>query len=200
MAMCGRFALHANPEVIALQFRLAAAPAFAPRYNIAPTAEILAITESGAAPLRWGLFGKVYNLRADKPRGRLRPCLVPASGFYEWQRRGTRKQPYYVRPAHDALFGFAGLYGHGNCAILTVEANGVLSAIHDRMPAIVAPRDYARWLDGAALALAPAADASVSAYPVGAEINSGTAESPRLVEPLPSGVAPRGASGSLFGD
>jgi len=195
--MCGRFALHANPDVVALQFRLTAMPAFAPRYNIAPTAEILAITERGAAPLRWGLFGKVYNLRADKPHGRLRPCLVPASGFYEWQRRGSRKQPYYVRPAHDALFGFAGLYGHGNCAILTVEANGALRAIHDRMPAIVAPRDYARWLGGEALTLAPAADESVIAYPVGAEINSGSAESARLVEPLSSDVA---ASGGLFGD
>jgi putative SOS response-associated peptidase YedK len=198
--MCGRFALHANPDVVALQFRLSAAPVFAPRYNIAPTAEILAVTERGAAPLRWGLFGKVHNLRADKPRGRLLPCLVPASGFYEWQRRGARKQPFYVRPAHDALFGFAGLYGHGNCAILTVEANGALRAIHDRMPAIVATRDYARWLGGEALALAAAADESVTAYPVGAEINSGTAESARLVEPLPSGVAARGASGSLFGD
>jgi putative SOS response-associated peptidase YedK len=68
------------------------------------------------------------------------------------------------------------------------------------MPAIVATRDYARWLGGEALALATAADESVAAYPVGAEINSGTAESARLVEPLPSGVAARGASGSLFGD
>ena len=198
--MCGRYALHAVPEVIALQFRLGTAPTVAPRYNIAPTAEILAITERGAAPLRWGLFGKAHNLRADKPRGRLRPCLVPANGFYEWQRRGTGKQPYYIRPAHDALFGFAGLYGHGNCAILTVEANGALRAIHDRMPAIVAPRDYARWLGGESIPLAPALDEEVAAYPVGADINSGAAESARLIDPLPSGVATRGASGSLFGD
>jgi putative SOS response-associated peptidase YedK len=197
--MCGRYALQANPEVVALQFRLSGAPVFAARYNIAPTMEILAVTERGVAPMRWGLFGKVYNLRADKAHGRLRPCLVPASGFYEWQRRGTRKQPYYIRPAHDALFGFAGLYGRGNCAILTVEANGALRAIHDRMPAIVAQRDYARWLGGEGLALVPAADETIDAYPVGAGINSGSAESPSLIEPLAPGAA-RGASGSLFGD
>jgi putative SOS response-associated peptidase YedK len=198
--MCGRYALHSNPDVIALQFHLAALPAFAPRYNIAPTAEILAVTASGAAQLHWGLYGKVYNVRAEKSPGRLRRCLVPANGFYEWQKRGGGKQPFYIRPAREPLFGFAGLWGHGNCAIVTVPANAALSAIHDRMPAIIAPQDYSRWLGGADGLLAPAPEAETLAYPVGAQINSGSAESPRLIEPVNSGIEPRGRSGSLFGD
>jgi len=204
--MCGRYALHSNPDVVALQFHLGSVPAFAPRYNIAPSAEILAVTPAGAAQLRWGLYGKVYNVRAEKSPGRLRRCLVPANGFYEWQKRGGKppfaKQPFYIRPAHDPLFGFAALWGHGNCAIVTVPANGTLSAIHERMPAIISPRDYLRWLGGEDGLLAPAPDDETIAYPVGAEINRGSAESPRLIEPAGerSGVEPRGRSGSLFGD
>jgi putative SOS response-associated peptidase YedK len=113
---------------------------------------------------------------------------------------GSRKQPYYVRPAQDRLFGFAGVWDGDTCAILTVAANQVLRAIHHRMPAVIARERYAAWLAGQAGLLLPAPDESVSVHPVGAEINSGAAESPRLIEPLDSEVARRGHSGSLFGD
>jgi putative SOS response-associated peptidase YedK len=198
--MCGRYALHSHPDVIALQFHLGELPAFAPRYNIAPAAEVLAVRRDGAALLRWGLRGKAHNIRAETARSGLRRCLVPADGFYEWRRVGTGKQPYYVRPARDALFGFAGVWEAGTCAILTIEANETLRAIHHRMPAIVAPRDYALWLEGADGLLAPAPEESTLAHPVSARINSGAAESPQLVEPLPSEVEARGRTGSLFGD
>jgi putative SOS response-associated peptidase YedK len=197
--MCGRYALHSNPDVVALQFHLAAVPAFAPRYNIAPAAEVLAVKPDGAVVLRWGFRGKAHNMRAETTRSRHR-CLIPADGFYEWRKVGSGKQAYYVRPAHDALFGFAGIWDETTCAILTVDANRALAAIHHRMPAIIAPRSYAAWLGGDEGLLAPAADEEIVAYPVGAAINSGSAESPRLIEPLPSGVEPPGRSGSLFGD
>ena len=197
--MCGRYALHSNPEVVALQFHLSAVPAFAPRYNIAPAAQALAVKRDGAVMLRWGFRGKAHNLRAETARSRRR-CLIPANGFYEWRKVGSGKQAYYVRPARDALFGFAGIWDEETCAILTVEANRALLAIHHRMPAIVAQQNYARWLAGDDGRLAPAPDDETLAYPVGPEINSGTAESPRLIEPLPSEVEPRGRSGSLFGD
>ena len=197
--MCGRFALHSSPEVVALQFRLSAVPTFAPRYNIAPTAQVLVIKDDAAGLLRWGYQGKAHNIRAETLRSRRR-CLVPASGFYEWRRVGSGKQPYYVRPTRDALFGFAGVCDQETCAILTVPASRALLPIHQRMPAIVAPQDYARWLSGAEGLLGPAADDATLAYPVGTEINSGSAESSRLIEPLPSGVEPQGRSGSLFGD
>src|SRR5437868_2266420 len=103
--MCGRYSLHSHPDVIALQFGLRSLPAFAPRYNIAPSAAILAVRSDGAALLRWN--PKPSNARAetvaDKPAFRdayrKRRCLVPADGFFEWKALGARKQPYYIRPA-----------------------------------------------------------------------------------------------------
>jgi putative SOS response-associated peptidase YedK len=197
--MCGRYALHSNPEVVALQFHLAAVPAFTPRYNIAPASQVLVIKPDAAVALRWGLRGKAHNIRAETTRSRRR-CLIPANGFYEWRKVGSGKQAYYVRPARDALFGFAGIWDEETCAILTVGANRALLAIDHRMPAIVAPQDYARWLGGDDGPLAPAPEDETVACPVGSEVNSGTAESPRLIEPLPSGVELPGRSGSLFGD
>ena len=197
--MCGRFALHSNPDVVALQFHLAAVPAFVPRYNIAPAADVLVVKQEGAVVLRWGLRGKAHNIRGETLRSHRR-CLIPASGFYEWRKVGSGKQAYYVRPAQDALFGLAGIWDEATCAILTMQANRALLPIHHRMPAIVARHDYARWLSGDDDLLVAAPDEATLAYPVGAEVNSGTAESPRLIEPLPSGVEPVGRSGSLFGD
>ena len=198
--MCGRYALHANPEVVALQFQLEALPPYPARYNIAPAAQVLAVRPQGAALLKWGWRGKAHNLRAETAGGWRSRCLIPADGFYEWRRVGSGRQPYYVRPARERLFGFAGVWDENTCAILTVAANQALRDIHHRMPAIIARERYAAWLAGEAGLLAPAPDAEVEAYPVGAEINSGAAESPRLIEPQPSGLPPRGASGSLFGD
>jgi putative SOS response-associated peptidase YedK len=197
--MCGRYALHANPEVVALQFHLEAVPPYPARYNIAPAAQVLAVKPQGAVLLKWGWRGKAHNLRAETAATRHR-CLIPASGFYEWRRVGAGKQPYYVRPARDALFGFAGVWDGETCAILTVAANDALRGIHHRMPAIVAPADYPRWLGGEEGALGPAPDDAVLPYPVSNAINSGAAETARLIEPLPSGVLPEGASGSLFAD
>jgi putative SOS response-associated peptidase YedK len=145
------------------------------------------------------LRGKAHNLRAETAGRSARRCLVPADGFYEWQRVGSGKQPYYVRPSRESLFGLAGVWQDGTCAILTVEANGALRAVHHRMPAIIPPRDYSAWLGGDDGLLAPAPDEDLLAYRVGAQINSGAAESPALIEPV-SAVAERGRSGSLFGD
>ncbi len=192
--MCGRFALHAHPQVIALQFALAAAPEIAPRYNIAPTADILVVRPGASGPMaarvRWGLVprwakdpsigAKLNNARAEtvaeKPSFRdafrKRRCLIPASGFYEWRREGNLKQPYYVHPALGEVFAFAGLWeswrGDGapleTCAIVTTDANAVMAPIHDRMPVIVARQDYARWLD-----CAPGNDVSDLLRPADAE-------------------------------
>jgi putative SOS response-associated peptidase YedK len=171
--MCGRFALHARPEVVALQFALGAVPPLAPRYNIAPASEILVVREGGAAALRWGLVprwakdpaagARMINARAETVAGkpsfreayRRRRCLVPASGFYEWRRSGPAKQPFYVRPAAGELFAFAGLWERWEgpdgpletCAVITTQANEVMAPIHDRMPVIIPPGDHSRWLD-----------------------------------------------------
>ncbi len=205
--MCGRYSLHAHPEVIKLQFRLNALPPLQPRYNLAPAAEVLIVRSEGASPARWQLGGRYHNLRADtvtqKPAWReayrKRRCLMPASGFYEWQQRGARKQPYYARPAHGELFAMAGLWEGGTCAVITTEANAAMRAVHDRMPVLVAQADYAAWLSGAEGLLAPAPEDALVLYPVGEAVNRAALDSPALIEPLPSGLQPRGVSGELFG-
>lgn len=200
--MCGRFALHSNPEVIALYFGLESVPALAPRYNIAPDAPVLVVAADGAAVARWRLKGKAHNVRAeslrDKPAFRnTRRCLVPANGFYEWKRAGRITQPYYVHPAQGELFAFAGLCDAESCAVITTVANRVVSRIHDRMPAIVPREHCARWLAGAGGLLAPAPDESIVAYPVGAAVNRAANDSPELIRPAPSAA---GATRDLFGD
>lgn len=126
------------------------------------------------ALVRWGLipswvkdprgFSTLINARsegaAEKPsfRGGLRHrrCLVPADGFYEWTGPRGAKRPYLVRMKDHGAFALAGLADHWlgadgseleTMAILTTEANTEMAPIHDRMPVIVAPGDYARWLD-----------------------------------------------------
>jgi putative SOS response-associated peptidase YedK len=130
--MCGRYALHSSPEVVALAFGLAEVPAYAPRYNIAPTAKLLVVRKGSggaqAAQVRWGLVprwakdpsmgARMNNARAEtaaeKPSFReafrRRRCLIPANGFYEWKAEGGIKQPYYIHPAGGVLFAFAGLW------------------------------------------------------------------------------------------
>lgn len=181
--MCGRFALHSSPEVVALQFGLDATPAFAPRYNVCPGSEILAVRAGRATLLPWG---RVPNARAEtvaeKPMfsqafRRFR-CLVPASGFYEWKRIGGRKQPYYVQPTGEALFALAGIVllwkGERSVSLLTTAPNELMRTLHERMPVIVAPADYAAWLDpaqdaGALLRAFPAA--GMRAHPVSPRVN-----------------------------
>jgi putative SOS response-associated peptidase YedK len=165
--------------------------------------------------MRWGLIpswakdasigNKLANARAEtvaeKPAFRSafkrRRCLIPASGFYEWKPVAGRKQPYYIRPADDGLFAFAGLYEVWSspegllhtCTVLTTDANALMREIHNRMPVIVAPEDYRRWLDpgnttGAGLGklLAPYPAEHMLAYPVSTRVNNARNEDPALIE------------------
>ncbi len=125
------------------------------------------------AYLRWGLIpawadapsiGDLHaNARSEtaatKPSFRqafrLRRCLVVADGFYEWQRVNGRRQPFFVGLQSDRPFGLAGLWGrwakHGepveSCTILTTDANELIHPIHGRMPVLIPPEQYGRWLD-----------------------------------------------------
>ena len=130
--MCGRYSLHTNPEVIALAFKLGLLPEIRPRYNIAPSTQVLIVREDKekgrvADLYRWGLIpswaqdpaigNKLANARAEtvaeKPSFRNAfkrwRCLIPASGFYEWKALKGRKQPYYIHPQGRELFGLAGI-------------------------------------------------------------------------------------------
>jgi putative SOS response-associated peptidase YedK len=237
--MCGRFALYASAERIRQQFVVDDDfdLDFGPRYNLAPTAQVLVIhSESSdrrpdkrvARLHRWGLIpawakeasmgAKLFNARAEtvavKPafrtafrRGR---CIVPASGFYEWQsveeNGRTSKQPYYIRPEKEGeLFGFAGLGERWrspageeihSCCIITTAANHLMVPIHERMPVILAARDYAAWLDPTGTdmdklrqLLGSAEAAGMVAYPVSRAVNSSRGEAPTFVEPLSPDIA-----------
>jgi len=198
--MCGRYALHSSPGVVALQFGLERVPQFAPRYNIAPTAQVLIVKPEGAALARWGFKGQMHNARAEtlslklsfRDAYRRRRCLIPANGFYEWKREGALKQPYYVHPAGTELFAFAGLWeiwqDIETCTVITTEANLAMRSIHDRMPVIVAPEHYAGWLYGEDGLLRPAAESALGCYPVSPAVNRAANESPALIAPLGSEI------------
>jgi putative SOS response-associated peptidase YedK len=196
------------------------AVAVAPRYNIAPTQPIAIVRVEGGRRqftfARWGLapawvedpraFSLLINARADgvldkpafKNAMRYRRCLVPASGFYEWQRRGRSKQPYWIRPRESGPMAFAGLWETwadkdggeiDSACIITVDANATVRPIHDRMPAIVDPADFDRWLnspeaDEAAALLKPAPDDLLEAFQVSNRVNRADDDDPGLIAPV----------------
>jgi len=197
--MCGRYALHASPEVVALQFGLDSAPPFDPSYNICPGGEILVIRgPRRPSLLRWGAGNKLINARAEtleeRPafRNAFRQfrCLVPASGFYEWQSVAGRKQPWYVLPKERQFFALGGIVllwqGVRSVAIVTTAANALMAKIHGRMPVIVAPESYDTWLgasDASAL-LAPSPADGMQAHPVSLRVNAPANDDEALLAPI----------------
>lgn len=226
--MCGRYSLSASPEEVKALFDYVEQPNFPPRYNIAPTQPIALVKhENGGRHFglaRWGLvpswvkdpasFTLLLNARAEtleqKPSFRAavrhRRCLIPANGFYEWQRKGAAKQPYWVAPADGRLLAFAGLwetYSHpeggdiDTASVITVEANSIMKPIHHRMPAILAPEQFSEWLNtGTIMArdavklLQPADNDLLLATPVSTRVNSVANDDPSLwdreVIPIPA--------------
>jgi putative SOS response-associated peptidase YedK len=188
--MCGRYALHASPDVVALQFGLDAVPEFAPRYNIAPATQVLLVRGAKASLAHWGLRRRFANLRAETlaqkfPEAyRNGRALVPASGFYEWQSRAGRKQPYYFSPADGPLLALAAVWEANTFSLITTRPNSTLSGIHDRMPVIIARDDYGAWLSGEEGLLRPAPDDALKVHPVGMAVNQAANDSPRLLEPV----------------
>ena len=185
--MCGRYALHANPGVVALQFGLDSPPEFLPRYNIAPATDILVVRNHKAALARWGLRGRFVNLRAETVASKFRAsarCLVPVSGFYEWKREGGRKQPYYFFPQNEPLFGFAALWERDTCSLITTEPNAVIGKVHDRMPLIVPREGYAAWLAGDEKILERPPEIAMLAHPVSMAVNQAANDSSKLIEPV----------------
>jgi putative SOS response-associated peptidase YedK len=197
--MCGRYALHANPEVVALQFGLDALPEFKASYNVCPGSDVLVIRgRRRASLLRWGTGNKLINARAEtlterpafRDAFRQYRCLVPASGFYEWQSVAGKKQPWYVLPREQRLFALGGIVllwqSVRSVAIVTTAANALMARIHDRMPVLVAPGSYDAWLgsgDASAL-LAPAPDDVMQAHPVSLRVNAPANDDEALLQPI----------------
>jgi putative SOS response-associated peptidase YedK len=156
--------------------------------------------------MRWGLVpswaknmsgaARMINARSEtaattpafRDAMKSRRCLVPADGFYEWQRIGKAKQPYCFEIVDGKLFAFAGLWDRwkdpsGNwiksCSILTTTPNSVTSAVHDRMPVILDPNSYDLWLDPAMTNMDAASDLLkpydarlMRCYPVNPRVNN----------------------------
>jgi len=221
--MCGRFTLFDSVQVLSKEFGVSGVPPLSPRYNIAPSRPVAAVRASAGGGreivlLRWGLIpswskdpaigNRLVNARSETVREkpsfrdafRRRRCLIPADGFYEWQRRDRRKQPYYVRMRDGGLFAVAGLWdrwegGEGpveSCTILTTTPNEVVAPIHDRMPVILPREERDRWLDpapenAAALAslLVPFPGEGMVAWPVGPRVNVPSNDDEELIAPLP---------------
>ena len=216
--MCGRASLTASPEEIEEAFDLAFAPAVSPRYNIAPSEAMLVVRAAAdgrreAVPLRWGLM-RPGSTDAKAPinlpiehavRGAMRAtlrdrrCLIPLTGFYEWKRAGRARQPFNVRRKDGKVFAVAGLWERlesgeaeplESCLVLTTAANGVVMPIHDRMPVIVDPASYSRWLEAPArggpelmAAFQHLSEEVLESYPVSPIVNRAGVEDPRCLEP-----------------
>lgn len=169
--------------------------------------------------VRWGLipawvkdprqFALLINARSEsaiekasfKAAMRHRRALIPASGFYEWKRAGTKlAQPYWVRPKAGGLVAFAALvetYAEpggseiDTGAIMTTAASGVIAEIHDRAPLVIGPGDFARWLDcrgqeprDVSDLMRPAEPDFFEAVPVSDMVNKVANVGPGLQEPV----------------
>ena len=225
--MCGRFTLTATPEQLADLFDLPEAPVVVPRYNIAPTQPVGVVRldpqskQREWALVQWGLVpswakdpgigAQLINARAEtapeKPSFRSafkrRRCLVPASGFYEWQRQEKRKQPFYIGTSDGLPFAIAGLWEHWEgadgalttCTLLTTDPNELMEPLHNRMPVIIAPEDYAMWLGSGGEdspqelgqlrhLLRPYPADQMAAYPISTFVNNTRNEGPQCIEPF----------------
>lgn len=237
--MCGRYRLTAKERYIAEHFDLDESEVhWTPRYNIAPTQEAAIVRQDRKQPkrvfslMRWGLIPawakdasigyKTINAMCEtaaekaafREAMRRRRCLVPADGFYEWQKLGSKeKQPYNIGMADDSLFAFAGLWERwadpagaavNSFTVLTTAANPLLAAIHDRMPVIVKREDYDLWLDpgmtdpeGVADLLKPFDARLMRKYPVSTRVGNADNDDAEITKEIVP-PAPREETGRLF--
>jgi len=187
--------------------------------------------------VRWGLVpswakdisigSRLINARAEtvatKPAFRRafarHRCLLPADGFYEWEKSGDpkhpAKQPYFIHREDGGVLAFAGLYelwrdkGRPDddpgawlwtATIITTQAEDEVGRIHDRMPMVIDPAHWADWLDPTATSadalhelLTPAASAHLASYPVSTEVNSVRHNGPGLIKPMEGESEPAGS-------
>lgn len=218
--MCGRY--HFQGSVEALQDALDLSPKpppGQPRYNIAPSqsAPVIRATATGyeLTLLQWGLVPHwAKDRKAVKPQINARSetvhekpffrdafrsgrCLIPADGFFEWQRQGDRKQPFCIGLGDRATFCFAGLWARNTkgapapletFTILTCAPNALMQPIHNRMPVILSPQDYEAWLTGppaeVTTRMQPYTATAMEAYPISDRVNTPRNDDPSILEAI----------------
>jgi putative SOS response-associated peptidase YedK len=220
--MCGRFTLNISVDALANIFGISVPPDFRPRYNIAPSQWILAVRQLGEQRegdlFKWGLVPswskdpaigyKLINARSEsihekasfRQAIRSRRCLIPSTGFYEWEKHGDVKTPLYFQLKDGSPMAFAGIWeswkspeGENliSCAILTTSANKLVEPIHDRMPVILHPQEYALWLDRnmtdpnqLQTFYQPYPAETMDVHEVSHDVNSPRNDSPELILPV----------------
>jgi putative SOS response-associated peptidase YedK len=229
--MCGRISISTPPSHLKDEFQEVQRQDVlddldTPRYNIGPTFKLPAIRSAEGndewALLRWGLIPpwakdekigyRTINARAEtvaeKPAFRSayrhRRCLLPVTGFYEWQKTPGGKQPHHIHLKDEELFTLAGLWEEWtspegeiveSCTVLTTDANQMLSALHDRMPVIVDRPEHEVWLHGstdeARHVLRPFDADRMVAHPVSTYVSNVRNQGPECIEPLTGLPSPR---------
>lgn len=220
--MCPRYALTLSAPELARHYALEPGSAIAEasrRFNVVPSLAmpIIAIAEGSrrCVAARWGLIplwvngmpqfkvsainARAEGLRTSKlyaPAFKARRCLVPASGWYEWQADAGGPIPHYMTRDDAAPISFAGLWSEAllpgeppqrSFTILTVPAVGALRQVHPRMPALIAPADHQLWLEGpyaAAGEVLRARAAGLSVQPVGDAVADIRKDDAGLILPL----------------
>jgi putative SOS response-associated peptidase YedK len=234
VAVCGRFVAATPPDQVAAYFGATPEALLEPSWNVAPTNDVYAVLEDGGVrhldAFHWGLVpswakdpkigNRMINARAEtlgekaafKAAFKRRRCIVPADGFYEWQKVPGQKAkvPHHITRADGEPLAFAGLWEvwRGperdqeplrSVTIVTTAANETMAPIHDRMPVILPESAWGSWLDRedddlATLGklLVPAPKALLTMHPVSTEVNNVRNKGPHLVDP----VEPAEAEGS----
>lgn len=239
--MCGRFALSITAAQFRTLFGVPLPDGFRPSWNVTPDAQIVVVrgdVEGGREALfmRWGLLGpwmkeagdrgRQINARletaAEKPmfrasfrKGR---CLIPADGFYEWQKQESGpSRPFFISRADGAPLAFAGLWrlnrlADGSllatCAILTTAASPSIRGLHHRMPLMLDKASIGPWLDPTLEdptllreTIEPLPDEALAAHEVSRRVNSPRNDDAALITPAEPGAevpAPPTRQGSLL--
>lgn len=228
--MCGRYVVAYDPETLVSGFSLTRVQPFPKRWNVAPQSPVPVVYETRDGErvgelMRWGLVphwakdesigARLNNARiegmTDKPAfreaARRRRCLLPASGYYEWQpiagpRGKPIKQPWYISPKGAPLFALAGLFEAWRagpdspwlltCCVITTDASPKVAHIHDRMPVVIAPEHWAAWLsranrdvDSLPALMQPPSDDTLQSWPVSRAVSRSSNEGEELIAPLP---------------
>ena len=204
--MCGRYTLSVSNKPAIAELGLQSAD----RFNIAPQSQVLIQTDSGAhASVHWGIpmggskaSRLVTNARFEtldaKPLFRdLARCALLTDGWYEWQRVGSKKQPWYHHRG-GRLFYMAGVYQSGvGCAVVTQSAREVLTEIHHRQPVLLDAHDLNFWLNGAESSdELPALE--ISYHPVSTRVGNTRYDDSSLIAPVDLDGATVGQTADLF--
>jgi putative SOS response-associated peptidase YedK len=231
LTVCGRFVSASPPDEIARYFDAdeSLVPELEPSYNVAPTNDVYAVAVDGGVrrvdAYHWGLVpswakdpkigSRMINARSEgietknayRAAFKRRRCIIPADGFYEWQKLPDRKkkQPHYIQRADGEPLAFAGLWEvwRGpdkdktdrdepplrSVTIITTGANDDMAKLHDRMPVILPASAWDEWLDPAnddletlGKLLVPASNGLILTHPVSTEVNTVRNKGPELIE------------------